>query len=107
LKVVITCTVDHIFHVKELIMTEKTESRSCPHCSSTLDSWYPPPETCWSELLVCNNNQCIYYLDSHKSIEEQGGSHRACRYAEEVDCGYRPVALVSWFPRQFEEEEEE
>jgi hypothetical protein len=97
--------VDH--SKKEFIMTENREERHCPHCSSTLESWYPPPETWWSELLVCNNNKCSYYLESHKSIEEQGGSHRACRYAEEVDCNFNPIALCSWFPRQLEEEEEE
>ncbi|MFW6323945.1 MAG: hypothetical protein ACOC0U_02675 [Desulfovibrionales bacterium] len=87
--------------------SNEKEKRYCPHCNSELDSWLPPPETFWNELLVCNNNSCTYFLESHKSIEEQGGSHRACRYAEEVDCNYREVALVSWFPRQFEEEKED
>ncbi|MFP4070932.1 MAG: hypothetical protein ACLFTB_02685 [Desulfovibrionales bacterium] len=86
---------------------EKKEVRYCPHCNHALESWAPPPETFWNELLVCNNNECEYYTGSAKDIAEQGGSHRACRYAEEVDSNYRPIALCSWFPRQLQEEEED
>lgn len=81
--------------------------RQCPHCQGVLESWLPPPETCWNELLVCNNNACTYYLESFNELEEQGGAHRACRYAEEVECDYRPIALVAWIPRQLRSESED
>lgn len=85
----------------------KEKVRCCPHCGQELESWNPPPETWWNELLVCNNNSCGYFVDSYESIRDQGGSHRACRYAEEVDCNFRPIALVSWYPRNLREEDDD
>lgn len=75
------------------------EERRCPHCGSVLEEWIAPPETGWGALLVCNSNECEYFLASNDCLTSQGA--RKClgyRYAEDPLANHAEVALVAYFP---------
>jgi hypothetical protein len=73
-----------------------SEKRTCPHCRTELEPWEAAPETGWGLLMVCNNNGCEFFRGSKESIEQQGGSKRGYRYAEDPDKNNDPLALVCW-----------
>lgn len=77
------------------------DERVCPHCGSCLGPWEAAPETGWGEILVCCNNDCSYFLESKATIENQGGSHRGYRYAEDPGNGYEAFPLVTWLSDSF------
>lgn len=73
------------------------EKRYCPHCHQELTLWLAPPDSGWGEILVCFNNECVFYKGSrddilHKSADMQ---HLGCRYAENPDNGYKPFNLLA------------
>lgn len=74
------------------------EERFCPHCAVKLESWIGPPESGWGEILVCNNNECTFYLGSQTSINHKDEDNNlGCRYAEDPDNGYTSFNLLSWY----------
>lgn len=80
------------------------ETRHCPHCDCQLEEWAGPPETGWGLILVCNNNDCEYYLSSNDCLVEQGGKDMlGFRYAEDPDNKYTSFNLLSWFPKSARE----
>jgi len=71
----------------------------CPHCKCELEAWIAPPETCWGEILVCNNNDCPHYKGSDENIlNKRDDSRLGCRYAVDPDNGYKPFNLLAWCP---------
>ena len=73
------------------------EDRYCPHCKAQLQSWIGPPETGWGEILVCNNNECTFYVGSKTDIQNKDEDNSlGCRYAEDPDNCYTAVNLLAW-----------
>ena len=74
------------------------EERYCPHCGEKLSSWIGPPESGWGEILVCNNNACVFYRNSQKDIRNKDEDNSlGCRYAEDPDNGYSSFNLLAWY----------
>lgn len=74
-----------------------SDTRRCPHCGSALEAWIGPPESGWGEILVCNNNECVYFKGSPATIRNADEeSPLGCRYAEDPDNSYTPFSLCSW-----------
>ncbi len=74
--------------------------RVCPHCGSVLEEWIAPPDTGGGELMVCNTNECVYFVHSNECLTEQGArSSMGYRYAEDPLADYQEVALACWVPR--------
>lgn len=74
------------------------EERYCPHCGAKLESWIGPPESGWGEILVCNNNECVFYRGSQKDIRNKDEDNSlGCRYAEDPDNGYTAFNLLAWY----------
>lgn len=85
--------------------TNETD-RCCPHCGQRLESWIGPPETMWGLVLVCNNNQCPYYLNSAQTVENFGGHPSlSFRYAEDPENNYASFNLLSYCPAGIRESE--
>ena len=77
------------------VVTE-LEDHNCPHCNKPLEPWVAPPDTGWSVILVCNNNQCPHYVNSDKDIiNKRDDSNLGCRYAENPENGYKPFNLIA------------
>jgi hypothetical protein len=73
------------------------ETRVCPHCGSTLGEWIAPPETGWGMIVVCNNNDCPFFVKSGCSIEHKDPDNPfGCRYAENPENGYKPFNILAW-----------
>ncbi|MHC1790703.1 hypothetical protein [Solidesulfovibrio sp.] len=73
------------------------EERYCPHCKAQLQPWVGPPETGWGEILVCNNNDCTFYIGSKTDIQHKDEDNSlGCRYAEDPDNGYTSFNLLAW-----------
>jgi hypothetical protein len=78
----------------------ESKNAACPHCGVALDSWIGPPESMWGEILVCNNNDCTFFLGSSNELCEQSAKENlGCRYAVDPDNGYKPFNLLAWCPR--------
>lgn len=76
-----------------------SDNRQCPHCNCTLDPWIGPPESGWGMILVCNNDDCTWYRNSNKDIQEQGGKDMlGYKYAEDPANNYEAMNLVCWVP---------
>ena len=76
-----------------------SEERKCPHCNKPLQPWIGPPESGWGEILVCNNNECPFYVGSHDDIRHMDeDKHLGCRYAEDPANGYKSFNLLAWMP---------
>lgn len=74
-----------------------TDKRSCPHCGSLLCSQIGPPDSGWGELLVCENNECVVFSGSNENIRyKPSDSPLGCRYAEDVDGGYKPFNMLAF-----------
>jgi hypothetical protein len=56
--------------------------RTCPHCGSRLKRWSVPAGASWEEdvFWVCVNDDCSYYQDGWKWMEEQYGQHASYRF---------------------------
>ncbi len=75
------------------------EERYCPYCKQQLTPWEAPPETWWGIILVCNNNECSYYVGSNCNIaNKRDDSRLGTRYAEDPANNYEPFNLLSWCP---------
>ncbi|OEU65911.1 MAG: hypothetical protein BA863_03225 [Desulfovibrio sp. S3730MH75] len=73
------------------------EERYCPHCKEELSPWIAPPESGWSVLMVCNNNDCSFYNGSDADIiNKRDDSCLGCRYAENPDNNYSSFNLLAW-----------
>ncbi len=57
-------------------------SRTCPHCGDGLKKWLVPDGATWTEefLFVCFNDDCPYYREGWKWMEEQYSQHASYRY---------------------------
>lgn len=57
-------------------------SRTCPHCGSRLKKWRVPDDASWNEefFFVCFNDDCSYYQDGWKWMEEQYSQHASYRF---------------------------
>ncbi|WP_419787519.1 hypothetical protein [Pseudodesulfovibrio sp.] len=87
-----------VIHEYAGIVTE-LEDRDCPHCGKPMTPWLPPGETGWGVILVCENNNCSFYLGSESDIaNKRDGSHLGCRYALNPDNGYKPINLLAVCP---------
>jgi len=87
-----------VIHEYAGIVTE-LEDRNCPHCGKLMDAWLAPPDTGWNVILICNNNNCSFYLESEGDIEhKRDDSHLGCRYAEDPDNGYKPMNVLAVCP---------
>jgi len=74
-----------------------TEERRCPHCGALLVAQLGPPDSGWGEILVCENNECKYFLGSDKDIRyKPGDSPLGCRYAEDCEAGFRPFNMLAF-----------
>ena len=58
------------------------DPQTCPHCGSRLKKWLVPVEASWSEefFWVCFNDDCSYYLDGWKWMEEQYSQKASYRF---------------------------
>ena len=56
--------------------------RTCPHCGSRLKKWRVPNGASWEEdfFWVCFNDDCSYYQDGWKWMEEQYGQKASYRF---------------------------
>ncbi|MBN2139601.1 MAG: hypothetical protein JW718_01225 [Desulfovibrionaceae bacterium] len=73
------------------------EDHDCPYCKKPLEPWVAPPESGWGVILVCNNNDCPFFVGSDKDIHnKRDDSNLGCRYALNPDNGYKPFNLVAW-----------
>ncbi len=73
------------------------EERCCPHCGVTLTSTIGPPDSGWGELLVCENNDCVIFSGSNDTIRyKPSDSPLGCRYAEDVEGGYKPFNMLAF-----------
>jgi len=56
--------------------------RTCPHCESGLKKWLVPDGASWEEeyFFVCFNDDCSYYQEGWKWMEEQYGQKASYRY---------------------------
>lgn len=56
--------------------------QTCPHCQTRLSKWRVPDGTAWDEefLFVCFNNECSYYQEGWKWMEEQFSQKVSYRY---------------------------
>jgi len=56
--------------------------RTCPHCGSRLKKWRVPAGASWEEdfFWVCFNDDCSYYLDGWRWMEEQYGQQASYRF---------------------------
>lgn len=81
---------------------EIEKDRKCPHCGSTLQPMEGPPETGWGIILVCDNNQCPYFLGSNDTVHEfNPESAIGFRYAENPDNGYQNFCLAAYCGESF------
>jgi len=87
-----------VIHEYAGIITE-LEDRNCPHCGKLMGPWLPPGESGWGVILVCENNNCKYYLGSEDDIaHKREDSHLGCRYALDPANGYKPVNVLAVCP---------
>lgn len=65
----------------DAVMDER--QTTCPHCGSKLKKWQVPDGSSWSDeyFLVCFNDDCSYYLNGWKWMEEQYRQKASYRYA--------------------------
>lgn len=65
----------------DAVMDER--QTTCPHCGSELKKWQVPDGSSWSDeyFLVCFNDDCSYYLNGWKWMEEQYRQKASYRYA--------------------------
>ena len=56
--------------------------QACPHCGSRLKKWRVPTGASWEEdfFWVCFSDQCSYYQDGWKWMEEQYGQRASYRF---------------------------
>jgi hypothetical protein len=57
--------------------------RTCPHCGAHLKRWRVPEGASWSEeyFFVCFNDDCSYYQDGWRWMQEQYSQQASYRYA--------------------------
>ena len=61
----------------------------CPHCGERLHRWQPPPEASWTgEQRVCINDDCPYYAEGWKWMEEHYGVRASYRYKLDPATGH-------------------
>ena len=60
------------------------EVKKCPHCDSTLHSWMPPEDSSWVLFpqKVCFNDECGYYVNGWKHMEENFGRPASYRHRQ-------------------------
>ena len=72
------------------------EKKSCPHCGQILDRWEPHSESGWDHaLLVCNNDQCAYFVRGREKICSEFKVNFAYRYCYDP-CKDQTIPLVTW-----------
>ena len=72
------------------------EDNICPHCGQPLDQWEPHPESGWDhDLLICNNDECAYFVEGRKKIGDEFRVNFGYRYCYDPWKG-RPIALITW-----------
>ena len=56
---------------------------TCPHCQTRLSKWRVPVESSWEEdfFFVCFNDDCSYYVNGWRWMEEQFKQKASYRYA--------------------------
>lgn len=72
------------------------DEKSCPHCGERLESWEPSPYTGWGhEMLVCNNNNCPYFLEGRRKICYEFEKNFAYRFCYNPTNG-RSLPIIAW-----------
>ncbi len=58
-------------------------ARTCIHCGSSLKKWRVPDDASWDEpfFLVCFNDDCSYYKQGWRWMQERYNQHASYRYA--------------------------
>ncbi|MGO9118098.1 MAG: methyltransferase domain-containing protein [Desulfomonilaceae bacterium] len=68
---------------------------ACPHCGSEMDPIRTPLESSWGGELhhICFNDNCSYFTNSWKALEDQGIEKTGyrCRMDPRCGCGPAPV----------------
>ncbi len=56
--------------------------RNCPHCETRLSKWLVPIEASWNDefFYVCFNDDCSYYQDGWKWMQETYSQHASYRF---------------------------
>ena len=56
--------------------------QTCPHCEARLKKWRVPEEATWNEefFYACFNDECPYYKNGWKRMQEQYGQKGSYRY---------------------------
>ena len=68
----------------------------CPHCGSALESYDPSPFSDWdSELLICNNNDCSYFIRGRERVCDEYKKNFSYRYCVNASNG-TAVPMVAW-----------
>jgi hypothetical protein len=57
-------------------------AQTCPHCGSRLKKWRVPTGASWEEdfFWACFNDDCSYYQDGWKWMEQQFGQRASYRF---------------------------
>ena len=74
----------------------REEIHTCPHCGEELSRWEPSPESGWdTDLLICNNDECAYFVKGRKKICDECSVNFSYRYCYNPSKGSN-VALAAW-----------
>lgn len=75
---------------------ENEKTFTCPHCGEILETWDPAPETGWDhELLMCNNDACVYFTGGRKKIRDELRLNFGYRYCFDPVKG-RGIPVAAW-----------
>ncbi|MHC4946420.1 MAG: ogr/Delta-like zinc finger family protein, partial [Planctomycetota bacterium] len=63
-------------------MTEISEEVKCPHCGVKMNKWEPPDGSTWGlhHQYVCFNDDCGYYKNGWKWMNEKYSVHASYRH---------------------------
>jgi hypothetical protein len=69
---------------------------SCPYCHEQLVMWVPCDESGWDhDLLLCENNECSYFVHGRAKVCEDYGANFAYRFCYDPRTG-REIPIVAW-----------
>jgi hypothetical protein len=76
------------------------EKPSCPHCKETLQAFTMPDNTGWQTdfHVACFNDDCSYYVNGWKRMEERFGVRSSYRFRIDPATG-KPSPLPVWSPQ--------
>jgi hypothetical protein len=65
----------------DAVMNER--QTTCPHCGVRLKKWQVPDGASWSaeHFYVCFNDECSYYIEGWRWMEEEYKQKASYRYA--------------------------